>query len=321
MSTEEIDPLLTKPRFPTSKLDFCVPEKKIKHFEDVKKWEDSEAYQEYLGFIIHIGDRIKNKKISQVDSPGKAVQVCINILQILSEWVDEIPLEEQSQRFGNKAFRIWCSRVKERSQELFGCLIPLESARNEVVLYFNHSFGDETRIDYGTGHEMAFVQFLCSLFRIGVFGDSDKEFVGLKLFQKYMDLCRKIQRHYMLEPAGSQGVWSLDDYQFVAFIWGAAQLIGNRVVKPKAISNYELAEAVADDYHFFACIHYISQVKTGPFAEHSNQLWNISAVPNWEKINSGLIKMYKAEVLSKFPVIQHVYFGSIFKLNPHPIAA
>ncbi|CAB4059468.1 PPP2R4 [Lepeophtheirus salmonis] len=260
MSTEEIDPLLNNLGFPVSKWDFCVPEKKIKYFEDVKKWENSEAYQEYLGFVIHIGDRIKNKKNTQVDSPGKAAQACINILQILSEWVDEIPLEEQSQRFGNKAFRIWC--------------VP--ESKREVKSY-------ETRIDYGTGHEMAFVQFLCSLFRIGVFGDSDKEFVGLKLFQKYMNLCRKIQRHYMLEPAGSHGVWSLDDYQFVAFIWGAAQLIGNGVVKPKAISNYELAEAVADDYHFFACIYYISQVKTGPFAEHSNQLWNISAVPNWEK--------------------------------------
>ena len=39
-----------------------------------------------------------------------------------------------------------------------------------------------------------------------------------------------------------------------------------------------------------------AQVKTGPFAEHSNQLWNISGVPNWEKVNSGLFKMYKAEV-------------------------
>lgn len=37
-------------------------------------------------------------------------------------------------------------------------------------------------------------------------------------------------------------------------------------------------------------------MKTGPFAEHSNQLWNISAVPNWSKVNQGLIRMYKAEV-------------------------
>ena len=26
--------------------------------------------------------------------------------------------------------------------------------------------------------------------------------------------------------------------------------------------------------------------------------------------------MYRAEVLSKFPVIQHTYFGSLFKLQP-----
>lgn len=38
------------------------------------------------------------------------------------------------------------------------------------------------------------------------------------------------------------------------------------------------------------------KVKSGPFAEHSNQLYNISGVPSWSKVNSGLIKMYKAEV-------------------------
>jgi len=40
----------------------------------------------------------------------------------------------------------------------------------------------------------------------------------------------------------------------------------------------------------------LCKVKTGPFAEHSNQLYNISGVPAWSKVNSGLIKMYKAEV-------------------------
>ena len=67
---------------------------------------------------------------------------------------------------------------------------------------------------------------------------------------------------------------------------------------------------------------YISEVKTGPFAEHSNQLWNISGVQTWEKVFQGLIKMYRAEVLSKYPVIQHVFFGSVFTLekakNPVP---
>lgn len=41
---------------------------------------------------------------------------------------------------------------------------------------------------------------------------------------------------------------------------------------------------------------FVLQMKTGPFAEHSNQLWNISAVLSWSKVNQGLIRMYRAEV-------------------------
>lgn len=137
-----------------------------------------------------------------------------------------------------------------------------------------------------------------------------------------MNLSRKLQNRYRMEPAGSQGVWSLDDYQFVSFIWGAAQLKRTAQVSPKSISDCDMAQMLADDYHMFACIKHIFEVKSGPFAEHSNQLWNVSGVPTWDKVNQGLVKMYRAEVLSKFPVMQHFYFGSLFSLkeaeNPLP---
>ena len=76
-----------------------------------------------------------------------------------------------------------------------------------------------------------------------------------------MELMRKLQQRYRMEPAGSQGVWNLDDYQFVPFIWGAAQLTTGQVrVRPKSIPDYEVAEIMAKDNHLFACIKYISQV-------------------------------------------------------------
>merc|ERR1712107_655669 len=160
-------------------------------------------------------------------------------------------------------------------------------------------------IDYGTGHEMSFIMFLCFLFKVGVFQPSDMSVVGLKVFSEYMNLVRELQTVYRMEPAGSMGVWNLDDYQFVSFIWGAAQLGDKARIKPKSIPDPEIAEMLSKENQFFACLAYIHKVKSGPFHEHSNQLWNISAVPNWGKVFTGLIKMYRAEVLSKFPVIQH----------------
>ncbi len=98
----------------------------------------------------------------------------------------------------------------------------------ELAPYLCGSFGDPTRIDYGTGHETAFASLLYCLSRASVFGPADAPGLVLAVFARYVRLMRRLQGTYFLEPAGSHGVWGLDDYHCLPFLWGAAQLMEAR---------------------------------------------------------------------------------------------
>jgi len=98
----------------------------------------------------------------------------------------------------------------------------------------------------------------------------------------------------MLEPAGSHGVWGLDDYQFLPFLIGAAELIRNEVISaPEFIHKDEILENYSDEYMYLSCIKFIKEVKKGsPFYECSPILNDISAASSWQKVALGMIKMY-----------------------------
>ena len=112
------------------------------------------------------------------------------------------------------------------------------------------------------------------------------------------------QIDYRMEPAGSHGVHSLDDFQFLCFLFGSIQLGSQNDLQPCDFPKPEIIQTYSEKFMFLQAIEHINSVKTGMFSEHSNTLWGISGVRLWDKVQNGFMKMYKAEVLGKFPVMQ-----------------
>uniref|UniRef100_A0A673TFX5 Serine/threonine-protein phosphatase 2A activator n=1 Tax=Suricata suricatta TaxID=37032 RepID=A0A673TFX5_SURSU len=348
---------------PAATQNFVIPKKEIHTVPDMGKWKRSQAYADYIGFILTLNEGVKGKKLTFEYKVSEAIEKLVALLNTLDRWIDETPPVDQPSRFGNKAYRTWyakldqippwreepwpfsaaawlpvwhpiaqpahsllpmdvavegCSHIWAEAENLVATVVPahLAAAVPEVAVYLKESVGNSTRIDYGTGHEAAFAAFLCCLCKIGVLRVDDQIAIVFRVFNRYLEVMRKLQKTYRMEPAGSQGVWGLDDFQFLPFIWGSSQLIDHPYLEPRHFVDEKAVSENHKDYMFLECILFITEMKTGPFAEHSNQLWNISAVPSWSKVNQGLIRMYKAECLEKFPVIQHFKFGSLLPIHP-----
>jgi serine/threonine-protein phosphatase 2A activator len=221
--------------------------------------------------------------------------------------------------------------------------ITVTNLIGELQAYLLDSFGHPIRIDYGTGHESNFILFLFCLYKLQCFTSADLQAVALGIFYKYLHVARSLQTTYMLEPAGSHGVWGLDDYYILAFYFGACQLTSTKTklslssntkteeadttdttfpattIMPQSIHDTFILEEYADKYMYLGCIQFIKNIKRNvPFFESSPMLNDISHLSSWEKISSGLLRMYEAEVLDKLPVVQHFQFGSIFRATWTP---
>ncbi|THH18965.1 hypothetical protein EW146_g2111 [Bondarzewia mesenterica] len=248
--------------------------------------------------------------------PSKAVKAVIDLLDQLDHWIDEIPPLPTPQRFGNLAFRTWGKRLEDRADNLLCSLLPpsFHAVIPHLRPYLLISFGSFVRMDYGTGHETAFAMLLLCLTLIRFLRPDPEEErqVVLVLFVRYLTLSWRLQDVYKLEPAGSHGVWGLDDSHFLGYIFGSAQLRDQDAIPVASV----LRPPLPPTNLYFMSIMRIHEVKHGPFHEHSSQLYSIATgVQHWAKVHSGLFKMYEAEVLGKRVVVQHIPLGGLIEWN------
>ncbi|KAI3901612.1 hypothetical protein MKW92_018408 [Papaver armeniacum] len=294
---------------------FKPPSKKIRVPDDMKSFIKSDSANNFIGFIVSLSESIRGKKLSEPCHESETLSSICSVMDTLVSWVDEIPPIQQAGRYGNFAYRDWYDRLLADSESLMLKFLPedVRSSTKELVPYFTDSFGNSARLDYGTGHETNFAAWLYCLARMGVIKEEDYQAVVSRVFIKYLSVTRKLQTVYNLEPAGSHGVWGLDDYHFLPFIFGSSQLIDHKYMKPKSIHNQDILDNFSKEYLYISCIAFVKEKKKGVFAEHSPLLDDISGVPNWGKVNGGLLKMYKAEIMESIPIMQHFLFGSLLE--------
>lgn len=88
----------------------------------------------------------------------------------------------------------------QQAEELLKTNLPEEYHKSvaEITDYLVESFGNATRIDYGTGHEMSFCMFLCCLFKIGAFKENDCVAVVNKVFQRLLSFDFFVEFYFIL---------------------------------------------------------------------------------------------------------------------------
>ncbi|SPO30368.1 related to RRD1 - Resistant to Rapamycin Deletion (protein phosphatase 2A regulator activity) [Ustilago trichophora] len=254
----DTQPLPSLPRIPISPATLSRisnPVKKIASQEDVQKWKQSPAYSTYLLFLQRVCEasvgkatRLPPPPSSSLTDDATPMDKLIKLLYDLNRWTDEIEPQSKPQRFGNLAFRDWGARLSDRIDQLHATLLPdhLHPFIPELKAYLVDAFGSFTRIDYGSGHELSFFAWICYLYRLGfLFTQRDEgrkeesvddvkveEKLGLEIFPLYLLIVWRLQDRYGLEPAGSHGVWGLDDYHFLPYVIGAAQWRRQSALRP-----------------------------------------------------------------------------------------
>jgi len=314
--------------------------KPIQNKSDIELFHKSLAIKDINQFINSYIEVKKIDKIPEVKNSTALLKI-MDLLNELENHIDECPPNDAASRCGNTSFRDWLEKACFTAHKNIESLIrehtsfPLETKEiyiAELSTYFCQSFGNSTRIDYGTGHEFSFLAFLICLHKLEICTDINQ--LVDTIFSRYLDLVRSLQMTYSMEPAGSHGVYHLDDHQFLPYLFGFSQLEASdlaeysdfvkdfKPTKPNQERKVVHYVSSPNSYNgnsntpsmFFNCLAYTAKVKTQvPFSEHSGLVFQLvtgkDRTGNLPKIKA----LFNDRVLSNIPMLQHFPFGTLLQ--------
>ncbi|CAD25432.1 similarity to HYPOTHETICAL PROTEIN YIP3_yeast [Encephalitozoon cuniculi GB-M1] len=229
---------------------------------------ETEAYARIYNFILMVDDSIKNSEQRQSKHH-------MDVLADITRIVSETEKDPSPQRYANMAAKTVFKKIYDTYDDE----------------YLRNSFGNQIRLDYGTGHELNFLCYLYAQYCRGSIG-IDCVFT---ILVKYFEIVRLFITKFNLEPAGSHGMWGLDDYQFLPFLFGSSELCN---------TTLRFDELDGSKCYFVAV-----EKKLGG----SSRILKSIMDKDWASINRGMIRMYDDHVLRRSVVTQHFIYGEYLR--------
>ncbi|XP_050430705.1 serine/threonine-protein phosphatase 2A activator-like [Adelges cooleyi] len=279
-------------------------QRRVHHRRDMFEWECSEAFGDIVAFMRQMNEEVQGTVQSKItiacsDQSTKPpwssrVQMVLDILNNVHAWATHNQSDINSGYSPVSLFQKFHKMLHSDGHTL---IVQMYGAIGshltvELPVYLKQSFGAPENMEYGIQHEISFTMFLIILYKLNFLTPLDEPYVVCLLFDNSRS-------------------FGLNDYHYLPFLWGSAQLIENKCnILPISIDETRTAKLYKSDFIFMDCLHNLHSLKQSePFWKHSYQLWSLKSLSNWEKVNQGLMEMFKRDLLNNYDIVKHLVFG------------
>ncbi|EDV47937.2 serine/threonine-protein phosphatase 2A activator [Drosophila erecta] len=295
---------------------------RVQSTSDIEAWLASRAYSTLITYLNDVSTEIQGIRSTDLFPIGQNIRRLSAIFDKLDAMIVANPPAPvalgASLDPGNKGYRRWAHSMLRDIYQIVEEAVPSSKCRhvNELGVYLSGSFGSSTKIEYGTGHELSFLFFMCALFQAEILKqEEDLAASALVLFDRYLQFVRRLQVTYSVNSSNWHGGYSLDKFQFVPFIWGLAQLCYEAPFSPQKMLNEDTIAQYRKAYMLINCVGHIASTNIGTFARHSSQLWSLAALSSWPKIHRSLMFMYMEDILLDVDNLNALRFGEMMSFE------